>query len=149
MFAHNKVDSLYFFAGTEEYFSTISSPARRIIKDVVEIRATDNEWDNLSCKEREKVLDERLIDIAAPKAQKYHTLDSKRRNKNKYNQQSVRLSTFGGVDQVFPRLKIDSGQKKQTVVDETDDSCVSAPISLKRIRKIICGSSVFEAHNIL
>ena len=115
---------------SEAYFSTISSPARRIIQDVVEIRAdvvsatSSEEWRNLTLQDRERLLDERLIDAslaaAPPKAQKYHTLGSRggARNKNKsqVQQTQVRLSTFG-VDQVFPRLKINTGQKR-TVVDD-------------------------------
>jgi len=109
---------------SEAYFSSISSPARRIIQDVVEIRASVDttaagEWRNLTVQDRERLLDERLMDAslaAAPKAQKYHTLGSRgARNKNKGGQE-VRLSTFG-VDQVFPRLKINTGQKR-TVVDD-------------------------------
>ena len=128
----------------ENYFSSIGSPSRRLIQDNQEIRqsgsVTDDsdtqDWDSLSEKSREKLLDERLIDnlngYAKPKPQKYHTLghNSRRRSSRKENlmqtsmmtqqKSAVRLSTFG-VEQVFPRLKIDTGQKEVTV-QEVDNN---------------------------
>ena len=96
-------------------------------------------WDALSDHMKDKILDERLIDnlngCSRPRPQKYHTLDRHSRRRARDNKMqstlpngkaSVRLSTFG-VEQVFPRLKIDAGQKEVTVEDtsngfHTDDS---------------------------
>ena len=110
-------------------------------------------WDALSDHMKDKILDERLIDnlngCSRPRPQKYHTLDRHSRRRARDNKiqstlpngkASVRLSTFG-VEQVFPRLKIDAGQKEVTVEDtsngfHTDDSSdnivsVSKPLSIK------------------
>ena len=110
-------------------------------------------WDALSDHMKDKILDERLIDnlngCSRPRPQKYHTLDrhSRRRARDDKIQStlpngkaSVRLSTFG-VEQVFPRLKIDAGQKEVTVEDtsngfHTDDSSdnivsMSLPLLIK------------------
>ena len=129
----------------EEYFSTINSPSRRLMQDIHDIRNSDTsasetqDWDTLSDQMKNKILDERLIEnlneYSKPRPQKYHTLDrqSRRRSRDQKMQSTlpngkaaVRLSTFG-VEQVFPRLKIDTGQKEITIEDssngfQTDDS---------------------------
>ena len=136
---------LFFIPTAEEYFSTINSPSRRLMQDIQEIQNGANnaletqDWDTLTDQMKDKILDERLIDnlngCSKPRPQKYHTLDrhSRRRSKDQKMQstlpngkRTVRLSTFG-VEQVFPRLKIDTGQKQVTVEDtsngfQTDDS---------------------------
>ena len=147
---------LFFIPTAEEYFSTINSPSRRLMQDIQEIQNGANnaletqDWDTLTDQMKDKILDERLIDnlngCSKPRPQKYHTLDrhSRRRSKDQKMQstlpngkRTVRLSTFG-VEQVFPRLKIDTGQKQVTVEDtsngfQTDDSSdntVSIPASI-------------------
>ena len=85
----------------EEYFSTISSPARKVVQDVVQIRnGRDKSWHDLRTSGGTEDL---LIKatpgegfeqpsasiVAAPKAQKYHTLGSRSRNKNKHQKQQV------------------------------------------------------------
>ena len=136
---------LLFIPTAEEYFSTINSPSRRLMQDIQEIQNGANnaletqDWDTLTDQMKDKILDERLIDnlngCSKPRPQKFHTLDrhSRRRSKDQKMQstlpngkRTVRLSTFG-VEQVFPRLKIDTGQKQVTVEDtsngfQTDDS---------------------------
>ena len=85
----------------------------------------NHDWETLSEKSKERLLDERLIDnlngCSKPRPQKYHTLghNSRRRSRDNKMQSlngkaAVRLSTFG-VEHVFPRLKIDTGQKEVTV----------------------------------
>ena len=139
------INYLFLLATAEEYFSTINSPSRRLMQDIHEVRkngidaSETQDWDKLSDKMKDKILDERLIDnlngCSRPRPQKYHTLDrhSRRRSRDQKLQSTlpngkaaVRLSTFG-VEQVFPRLKIDAGQKEVTVEDttngfQTDDS---------------------------
>ena len=154
-----KITNFDFLTTAEEYFSTINSPSRRLIQDINEIRnsaMTESEsqnWDALSDHMKDKILDERLIDnlngCSRPRPQKYHTLDRHSRRRARDNKMqstlpngkaSVRLSTFG-VEQVFPRLKIDAGQKEVTVEDtsngfHTDDSSdnivsMSLPLLIK------------------
>ena len=89
----------------EEYFSTISSPARKVVQDVVQIRnGRDKSWHDLRTSRGTEDL---LIKatpgegfeqpsasiVAAPKAQKYHTLGSRSRNKNKHQKQQVITSS--------------------------------------------------------
>ena len=127
-----------------------------MIQDINEIRnsaMTESEihnWDALSDRMKDKILDERLIDnlngCSRPRPQKYHTLDRHSRRRARDNKiqstlpngkASVRLSTFG-VEQVFPRLKIDAGQKEVTVedtsngfhTDDSSDNIVSMPLPL-------------------
>ena len=144
----------YYFSNiiAEDYFSSLASPSRRLMQDIHEIQngvlngSETQDWDTLSEKAKEKLLDERLIDnlngCSRPKPQKYHTLghNSRRRSSRENAMQSsvpngkttIRLSTFG-VEQVFPRLKIDTGQKEVTVeetsngchADDSTDNCVS------------------------
>ena len=84
----------------EEYFSTISSPARKVIQDVVQIRnGRDKSWHDLSrssggTEDAGLLIGEGFEQpsstiVAAPKAQKYHTLGSRSRNKNKHQKQQV------------------------------------------------------------
>lgn len=145
----------------EEYFSTINSPSRRLIQDIHDIRNSDtsasetHEWDTLSDQMKDKILDERLIDnlngCSKPRPQKYHTLDrqSRRRSRDQKMQSTlpngkaaVRLSTFG-VEQVFPRLKIDTGQKEITIEDssngfQTDDSSENVSVNLHKRNSVRC-----------
>ena len=139
----------FLFTTADEYFSTINSPSRRLMQDIHDVRKNGinapetQEWDTLSDQMKDKILDERLIDnlngCSRPRPQKYHTLDrhSRRRSRDHKLQSTlpngkatVRLSTFG-VEQVFPRLKIDTGQKEVTVEEtsngfQTDDSSENA-----------------------
>jgi len=77
-----------------------------------------------------------LKEVAAPpKAQKYHTLGSRSRNKARQNRSAqapvVRLSTFGATAaiqrQVFHSLKVESGQKEVTLTLDNPDSGSGEP----------------------
>ena len=124
-------DFYFYFSIAGDYFSSLASPSKRLIQDINEVQndstgvSGGQDWDTLSEKSKERLLDERLIDnlngCSKPRPQKYHTLghNSRRRSRDDKMQSlngkaAVRLSTFG-VEQVFPRLKIDTGQKEVTV----------------------------------
>ena len=88
----------------EEYFSTISSPARKVIQDVVQVRnGRDKSWHDLRSSggtedaglliPGEGFEQPSSTIVAAPKAQKYHTLGSRSRNKNKHQKQQVITSS--------------------------------------------------------
>ena len=88
------INYLFLLATAEEYFSTINSPSRRLMQDIHEVRkngidaSETQDWDKLSDKMKDKILDERLIDnlngCSRPRPQKYHTLDrhSRRRSRD-------------------------------------------------------------------
>ena len=143
------------------------------MQDIHDIRNSDTsasetqEWDTLSDQMKDKILDERLIDnlngCSKPRPQKYHTLDrqSRRRSRDQKmpngtngtlpnGKSAVRLSTFG-VEQVFPRLKIDTGQKEITIEDssngfQTDDSSENVRVNMYKCNSAKC-SLLFEARS--
>lgn len=98
---------------SEQYFASLSGPAKRLIEDVVAVRdAYEDVWNGLEVSEREQILDESIIRPEA--VLKYETTSNTCRNPSS----TVRLSSFG-VDKVFPRLKVESGQKENTCEDTT------------------------------
>lgn len=101
----------------EEYFASLSGPAKRLIEDVVAVKESyEDVWTGLENSEQEDILNESIIRPEAILRYEGHVTI---RDSNKHpsaETAAVRLSSFG-VDKVFPRLRVQSGQKELSYED--------------------------------
>jgi len=103
----------------EEYFASLSAPAKRLIEDVVAVKeAYEDVWTGLNAEEQEEILNENIIRPDAILSYEGHVAIRDNLQHPSAATSSVRLSSFG-VDKVFPRLQVISGQKLNTFEDTT------------------------------
>jgi len=102
---------------TEDYFASLTGPAKRLIEDVVAVKeAYEDVWTGLDVSEQEEIINENIIRPEAILRYEGHVAIRDSARHPSATTAEVRLSSFG-VDKVFPRLKVKSGQKENTFED--------------------------------
>ena len=88
-----------------------------IFQDVVAVKeAYENVWTGLDVSEQEQIINESIIRPDAILRYEGHVAIRDSARHPSANTAEVRLSSFG-VDKVFPRFKVQSGQKENTFED--------------------------------
>lgn len=101
----------------EDYFGSLTGPAKRLIEDVVAVKeAYEDVWTGLDVSEQEQIINESIIRPDAILRYEGHVAIRDSARHPSANTAEVRLSSFG-VDKVFPRFKVQSGQKENTFED--------------------------------